>query len=218
MRVRCNSAFVASILFTVALLSLVPSFWSDVFSARDLSSPQSDDVWHLTALRYIGYFALASLVIILIGLTVTWLGFLRKARWTWFVQFIITWAYVFPLLVSPLLAHSRSRDFSQLLYSAIHQRGIPRISAESILIFLLMLAGLLIPLRSFFRDREVLQPTHSRSPLIAVICSTTAIVAVCAFFLWINFRPYELSPAELKAGRDIMFAVPPPPPPPDRVH
>jgi hypothetical protein len=43
----------------------------------------------------------ASLAIILIGLVVTWSGFVNRVRWTWFVMFIMVWVWLFPWLILP---------------------------------------------------------------------------------------------------------------------
>jgi|SRR5579864_174796 len=215
MRIRGDFTFVASVLFTVALLSLVPWFWRDALAGREVRSLQSLDVSLQAAERYTAYFGLASLVIILIGLTVTWLGYINKAGWTWFVQFIIAWLWVFPLLVwplEPLLTHRSSWSLTELLYSAIHQKGWARRSVESFLIFFLMVLALLLPIKSFFRTQQTVEPVHKRSRIVTIASVTTALVALTALYLWINFRQYELSPQELGYGQD-MPPVPSPLPP-----
>ncbi|PYV83339.1 MAG: hypothetical protein DMG93_08905 [Acidobacteria bacterium] len=52
-------------------------------------SAESVDVWQRQSLQYIHYFGFASLMIIFIGLIVTWVGYIQNARWIWFVQFVI---------------------------------------------------------------------------------------------------------------------------------
>lgn len=89
-----------------------------------------------------------------VGLLVTWTGFIRRIRWAWFVMFIIVWVGAFPVLVLPLLQHKIAITFIEWMYSAIGQSGIPRVWAESVLIFTMMVIALILPIRSFFGSRE----------------------------------------------------------------
>jgi hypothetical protein len=123
------------VLFTIALLWLLPWYWRDAFAGRYVGSPDSLGAAFQIAARELVDFGVASLVIILLGLIITWKGYVNHERWAWFVLFIIVWVWAFPLLVLPLLTHKMGYTFTELLNSGIYQRGIPRIAAESVLIF-----------------------------------------------------------------------------------
>jgi hypothetical protein len=215
MRFRRDLFLVANIFYTVALLWLTP--WALQNTLTSISrNPAGDlNVWRETALQYMHYFGVASLVLILIGLTITWLGYFNSARWTWWVQFIIT-LWVFCLFVLPIAGPIlRGRivvTLTEWAYIAIHQSGLFRNYAESFLIFALMLLALIVSATSFFRPQRV--PVVSKRPPIRIAYVVGALVGVSALFLWINFRQYEIPPAELNAGRNVMSAVPPPPAPP----
>ena len=49
------------------------------------------------------------LAILLIGLIVTWTGFISKVRWAWFVMFVIVWGWALPNLVYPDVVYPISR-------------------------------------------------------------------------------------------------------------
>jgi hypothetical protein len=98
--------------------------------------------------RLIHQLGIASLAIIFIGLIVTWTGYVNKTRWTWFVMFIIVWGWAFPLMILPLF-RALSVPVSELLLDALKEPGVAPDGVEEILIFLLMLIGLVLPIRSF---------------------------------------------------------------------
>lgn len=87
---------------------------------------------------------------ILVGLVVTWTGFIKKARWAWFVMFIIVWIGAFPVLVLPLVQNRRVLNVHQWANSAFAEPGGARTWAEGILIFATMVIALLLPMKSFF--------------------------------------------------------------------
>src|SRR5882672_7149938 len=80
-RLRCDSSLLASVLFSGALLLLVPGFWQDALATVSRGATEPVDVWRQTALQYISYFGQASLVIIIIGLIVTVLDYFNRSRW-----------------------------------------------------------------------------------------------------------------------------------------
>lgn len=95
-------------------------------------------MWQRQSLQYIHYFGFASLVIIFIGLIVTWVGYIQNARWIWFVQFVIA-VWVFCLFVlpiaGPILRGWMTVSVAEWAYIAIHQSGLLRSYAEPSLIF-----------------------------------------------------------------------------------
>jgi hypothetical protein len=154
----------------------------------------------------------ASLAIILVGLTATWWGYINRVRWAWFVMFIIAWCWAFPLLVLPLLTHQISYTLVQLLYSAMHQRGFARVSTQSIAIFSLLAIALVLPIKSFFFVTPRKEPIHKASTTLKAVFALVILVVVPGLWAWISFRSYELTPDELNFGQ----FVPPPPPPQTR--
>src|SRR5205823_6490551 len=83
-------------------------------------------------------FPIGILVIILIGLMVTWLGYVKNARWVLFGQFVIAvWAFclfVLPI-AGPILRGQMTVSVAEWAYIAIHQSGLLRSYAEPSLIF-----------------------------------------------------------------------------------
>ncbi len=83
MKIRRDAAFVSSVLFTVAFMCLIPPMLPNTVSGRqaqDLEAP-----WREVA-RLFQQLSIASVVIIFIGLIVTWAGYVYKIRWTWLVM------------------------------------------------------------------------------------------------------------------------------------
>lgn len=92
------------------------------------------------------YLGVACLAIILIGVIVIWTGYVNRARSAWLVMLVIALAWAFPLFVSPLFQGRISvLTFSEWLYRAMYQSGLPRTAAESILIFSLMVIAYCCP-------------------------------------------------------------------------
>jgi hypothetical protein len=91
---------------------------------------------------------IASLTIISIGLIVTWMGYVRRIRWTWFVLLVIVWGWAYPLLSIRLLIFNLSvRWIIELFHGAIYDpyANTPRVLLETMLIFALMLFALILP-------------------------------------------------------------------------
>jgi ABC-type spermidine/putrescine transport system permease subunit II len=59
-------------------------------------------------------------------------------------MFVVTGVWAFPLFVLPIFKRTIVLTLPEWLYSAIHQPGAPRIWAESVLIFSLMVVALLL--------------------------------------------------------------------------
>jgi hypothetical protein len=145
----CDSILVSSVLFTIALVCLIPIFWANVLAQRDRITLAKLDAGYRLAAQTMSDLSVICLAIILIALITIWRGHIKRERWTWFVMFIVVWVWAFPLLVLPLLKGRIVFTFSEWLYSAIYQPGSPRIWAKSVLIFLLMVIALLLPIKSF---------------------------------------------------------------------
>jgi hypothetical protein len=163
MRTRIDSVFISSVLFTVALVCLIPTFWANVITDHDKIWLAKLDDGYRAAARTTSDLSLACLAVILIGLIVVWTGYIKRVRWTWAVMFIVVWVWAFPLLVLPLLGHKRSLSIPEWIYTAVSYPGTARAWAEMVLIFLLMVIALLLPIRSFFLVREKQGPRHGPS-------------------------------------------------------
>jgi hypothetical protein len=156
------------------------------------------------------YLGIASLAIILVGLIVIWTGYVRRSRSAWLVMFVITWVWALPLFVLPLFKGTTVLTFPEWLFSAIYEWGSPRIGAKMVLIFLLMVVGLLLPIRSFFAVREIRGSTHPHSPKLICRSAVAVLLVVMALLAWIHLQTYEISPAALTYWQQL----PPPPPNP----
>jgi hypothetical protein len=89
-------------------------------------------------------------------------------------------------LVLPLFRGRIVLTFSEWLYTAIYQAGSPRIWAEVVLIFVLMVIALLLPIKSFFLIKETQRPSTTPSPRVIGFCVTSVLVAAIALFAWIR--------------------------------
>jgi hypothetical protein len=162
MRIRRDSAFISSVLFTIALLWLVPASWSnalagglDVYFRPAPNSPlQQMDSGSRALAQTLGQLGVASLTVISIGLIVTWMGYLKRVRWTWFVMFALVWGWAYPILSMRLLIFNLSVSWiTELVHDAIHgpDPHLPRTLLQMMLIFTLMLIALILPIRAFLR-------------------------------------------------------------------
>ena len=209
MRIRTDSAFVSSVLFTIALVCFVPMFWENVITGRDkIWLAKLDDGYRLAAQRT-SDLSVVCLAVILIGLIVLWTGYIKRARWAWAVMFIVVWVWAFPLLVLPLFQSRHSLPIRDWLYTAIYYPGSAR--AWPSLLFLLMVIALLLPVRSFFLGAEGPRSIHRRSPKLIGGSAAVALLIVVVLLAWIRLSPYEISPTELSSWEQL----PPPPPPPN---
>jgi len=127
-------------------------------------------------------------------------------------MFVLVWAWAFPLFVLPLFKGTIVLTFSEWLYSAIYQDGSPRIWAESLLIFLMMVIALLLPIKSFFLVREIQGPVHGSSFKFIGSSTVAVLFLVIALLAWIHLRVYEIPPVQLNSWQQL--PAPPPPPSP----
>jgi hypothetical protein len=142
-------------MFTIALLCLVPSSLANAMAGRDRTALEALDAGYQIAAKTMGDLGVASLAIISIGLIITWTGYVKNVRWTWFVMFIIVWGWAFPLLLLPFLGHTIVPTADEILSDALKQSGLRRDFVETIVIFALMVIALILPIKEFFLSREV---------------------------------------------------------------
>ena len=155
MRIRRDVVFISSVLFTVAFLLLIPQSLSAALTG--LRPNPGLDAGLSADAGLLGDLGTVCLAVIFVGLIVTWAGYVKRVRWTWFVMFTIVWIWAFPILVLPLLQHKIALTWTEWIYSSLGQSGSPRIWAESVLIFALMVIALILPAKAFFQGGKSLQ-------------------------------------------------------------
>jgi hypothetical protein len=212
MRIRADSVFISSVLFTIALLCLIPAGLRNALAGRHEMVFAELDAGFRAEAQTASYLGVACLAIILVGLIVIWTGYVRRARSAWLVMFVVAWVWAFPLFVLPLFRGTIILSFSDSLYSAIYQPGSPRSWVESVLIFLLMVIALLLPIKSFFLAREIQEPRQRPSPKLIGGSAVTVLVVVIALLAWIHLQACEISPNELNSWQQLPPPLPPPNP------
>jgi hypothetical protein len=143
---RRDPVALSSILFTLALLIPMPAMLGNAWTA-----PQTrlDIAGRVGMQNYYAPIAFASLAIIVIGLIVTWTGYVRGVRWTWFVMLLIAWGWAFPVLVLAEFHWRNMLPIAQWPPLAPKGRGPQLGLAGSVLTFLLMVVALALPVRTF---------------------------------------------------------------------
>jgi hypothetical protein len=159
LRIRHDVVFISCVLFTIALVCLIPPVWDHVLTGYgDLRRLNPDMRAYVRSDSEVGKLSLA---LILIGLIVTWTGYLNKVRWTWFVMFILVFGLAIPLGILPLVVHPGwvVEAVSDFILEAAEKKpgtipwGLWRSLFETISIFLLMVIALFLPVKSFFFRR-----------------------------------------------------------------
>jgi hypothetical protein len=150
MRIRHDVVFISSVLFTIALVSQIRWAWWNVL--EDYGDTRGLDVWRRSALLSFSEVGELTLALIIIGLIVTWTGYLNKVRWTWFVMLILVSGLAIPLRIFPWFMHPKALlDLPELLVKG--EPGVARAFLEPIFIFSLMVIALFLPVKSFFSRR-----------------------------------------------------------------
>ena len=159
MKIRHDAVAVSSILFTLALLWVTPPMLGNARATyqsrlRDISStPEAGIAQDQVVIpNYDAPIGITSLAIIVIGLVVTWAGYIRGARWTWFVMFVVVWVWAFPVLLLPSLQHMA--PIKEWL-PEVRESGSARNFVELVLIFLLMVLALALPVKTFLLGQGV---------------------------------------------------------------
>lgn len=150
MRIRRDAVLVSSVLFTITFLLLVPTAWRNAQSGipfwhfgraarEDRALLDSMRPGFVDSALLLGQSGLTGLAVILAALIVIWNGYVRKLQWTWFVMLILVWGWYFPLFMYQTLSYARGFDVVRWLSSSLWAW-----------IFFVMLAALILPVRSFF--------------------------------------------------------------------
>ena len=160
MKIRRDALALSSILFTVALLLLVPSAFElasvthqsrfrDIATGADASAV-GDQIAIPNHDAPLGF---AYLTIIAIGLVVTWTGYIKGVRWTYFVMFVIVWLWAFPALMLPVIPFWRTLEWIRMVKEAISMNGLARDILESMVAFPLMVLALVLSAKTFIFGR-----------------------------------------------------------------
>jgi hypothetical protein len=155
LRIRRDALTVSSVLFTLALLIPTPAMLGNAWTV-----PQTtlDIAGHMGVLNYYALIGFVSLAVIVIGLIVVWAGYIKGIRWTWFVMFVITWGWAFPVLVLPQFRWRNMLPVAQWPPLAPMGRGPQLGFAESVLTLLLMMLALVLPVKRFVLDNRRISP------------------------------------------------------------
>ena len=100
---------------------------------------------------------LAFLTIIIVALTVIWTGVTVGSRVAWVIMTVIVWVWALPAMTWPVLRHGRRWTLSELrewVVIAWREDTFARTELIATAMFLLMLVGLLLPVRALFRTRK----------------------------------------------------------------
>ena len=216
MKIRLDSVLVSCVLHTIALLALVQAaLWNFSGRTKALLAPMEEAGFH-TDTQTLHYLGICLFALVLVGLIVTWTGYLNMRRSAWLVMFVIAWVCVFPPFVlpwvSPLLHRRMDLTFSEFLYNAIYGWGFPRELLVSILMFLAMLVGLLLPIKKFLGTHDRDEPTRRPSARLVRFSAAGILVVLTVLYAWLRVGViYEIPTRQLSMG----FEAPPPPPPPN---
>jgi hypothetical protein len=141
MRVRPNIFLISSLLLTPAFFWLLPSIIQCVrYTGTE------------TMTRTAG---LASLTVIIVALIVIWTWLVAGNRVAWVIIAVIVWVWAFPIMMLPLVTHVVALSLSDLsgwVVSAWHGDHLSRIALVNTVLFLLMLVGLILPVRALLRS------------------------------------------------------------------
>ena len=139
MRIRPNIFLVSSVLLTLGVLWLLPSTIDCVRSTDTMSR----------------LYGLASLTIIIVALIVIWTGVAAGTRVAWVIMVVIVWVWALPAMTGPVLHHGLRwtlSDLRQWVASAWRGERLSRTYLVSTVLFLLMVVGLILPVRALFRE------------------------------------------------------------------
>jgi hypothetical protein len=167
---RRDAVTVSSILFTLAFLMQTPVMFDSARLThqarfRDISGQSGPTIPgdKVVIPNHSAPLAITSLAVIAIGLVVTWAGYFKGARWTWFVMFTIVWVWALPVSVLPNfrpwggLALTSPSAFASMIRDSVQAAPlsfIARAILKDALAFLLMALALVLPLKTFIPRRR----------------------------------------------------------------
>jgi hypothetical protein len=140
MRIRPSIFQVSSVLLTLGFLYLLPSSINCIRTRDSMTQIAG----------------LAGLTLIIVALIVIWTG-VAAGNWVaWVIMAVIVWVWALPALMWPVLRHGRRWTLSELREWGViawREGGFARTNLVSTAMFLLMLVGLVLPVRALFRFR-----------------------------------------------------------------
>ena len=138
MRIRPNILLVSSILLTLGFL------WLLRYAIRFVGSREA----------MMQICSLAFLTIIIVALIVIWTGVAAGSRVAWGIMVVIVLGYALPAMMWPVLRHGRRWTLSELrewVVIAWREDTFLRTQLIGSLLFLLMLLGLILPIKALLR-------------------------------------------------------------------
>jgi hypothetical protein len=142
LRIRPNIFLVSSLLLTPGLLWVLP-YAINLVGATDAIGRTA---------------GLASLTVIIVALIVIWTQLAAGNRVAWVIMAVIVWVWALYIMTGPVLHHGRRWTLNELReWVVIAWRGdmlFARTYLISSVLFLLMLVGLILPVRALFRSRK----------------------------------------------------------------
>jgi hypothetical protein len=140
LKIRPNIFLVSSLLLTLGLLWVLP-YAINLVGATDAIARSA---------------GLASLTLIIVALIVIWTWLVAGNRVAWVIMAVVVWVWALFIMTGPALHHGRRWTLSELReWMVIAWRGdmlFARTELISTAMFLLMLVGLILPVRALFRN------------------------------------------------------------------
>jgi energy-coupling factor transporter transmembrane protein EcfT len=161
LKIRRDAVAVSSALLTLALLIPLPAMLGNAWTVPQTSL---DIAGRMRIQNYYAPIGFASLAIIVIGLIVTWAGYIKGVRWTWFVMFLVAWGWAFPILVLAEFHWRNMLPIAQWPPLALKGRGFQLGIAASVLTLLLMVLALALTVKTFILGRGLAQTKPMTKP------------------------------------------------------
>ncbi|MFY9730661.1 MAG: hypothetical protein WB723_02640 [Candidatus Acidiferrales bacterium] len=141
MRIRPSIFQVSSVLLTLGFLYLLPSSINCIRTRDSMTQIAG----------------LAGLTLILVALIVIWTG-VAAGNWVaWVIMAVIVWVWALPALMWPVLRHGRRWTLGELhewVVIAWREDTFVRATLIDTVMFLLMLVGLVLPVRALYLIRK----------------------------------------------------------------
>lgn len=141
MRIRPSIFQVSSVLLTLGFLYLLPSSINCIRTRDSMTQIAG----------------LAGLTLIIVALIVIWTG-VAAGNWVaWVIMAVIVWLWALPALTWPVLRHGQRWTFRELrewVVFAWREDTFVRATLIDTVMFLLMLVGLVLPVRALYLNRK----------------------------------------------------------------
>ena len=142
MRIRPNIFQASGFLLTLGVLRLLPSTieWVRVRNTEIMGQS----------------YGFASLTVIIVALIVIWTGLAAGNRVAWVIMAVIVWVWAFPIMMWLVVSHPRVfLHLGEWVASAWRNDfSWSRVLLVNTVVFLLMLIGLILPVKALFWARK----------------------------------------------------------------